>query len=220
MIQFFIIILQSLQQNCLVFYTGGNNIIPLTIYSNFLSGFNNMDIYRLSNKYNHKQIDDVYSVLNYKYKNVIIAGHSSGCSKAINNCNNAVNKLILFDPVKTPFLDYTNNLNHLDNILIINAEKSYKWSYIPPFIPFIPLFRLYKTHINIDIKKIKEITVNNYGHCDIIDNPYRNIMHYARISVGHPRRGKKYIKAYYRLLHNLIRDYINIVPQYIESNGR
>ena len=105
----------------------------------------------------------------------------------------------------------------MEDIIIINAEKSYKWSKIPPFTPFIPLFRLRINDINIDSSKIKEITVKNYGHCDIIDNPYRNLMHYCRLSVGHPRRKKPYILAYHKLLHKFIGDFIRSSHKQIGS---
>lgn len=210
-------IISSLSPTCLVFYTGGNNMISPNIYSNFLNGFNNVDIYKLPNKYKKDEITEIYKELNKNYNNIVVAGHSSGCVKAIDNCNTAVNKLVLLDPVKTPFWNNRNNLNYLENILVINADKSYKWSKIPPFIPFIPLFRLKFQDINIDKSKIKEITIKNYGHCDIINNPYRNLMHYSRISLGHPRRKKQFILAYHKLLHKLIGDFIKPPDKQLES---
>ena len=113
------------------------------------------------------------------------------------------------DPVKTPFYHYNKNLDYLEDILFINAEKSYKWSKFPPFIPFIPFFKLTPDEININKNKIFTINVNNYGHSDIINNPWRNIMHYSRISVGNNKRSKKYIDAYHHFLSQYIRTFIN-----------
>ena len=49
--------------------------------------------------------------------------------------------MILLDPVKTPNYKY-NNLNSLEGLFILNAAKSYEWNKFPPFLPFIPAFRI------------------------------------------------------------------------------
>ena len=131
-------------------------------------------------------------------------GHSSGCTTAINTCNNKVDRLILLDPVKTPYFKANQDINFLENILIINAEKSYKWNIIPPFIPFIPFFKISIDDLSINKNKIKIININNFGHCDIINNPWRNIMHYSRISLGNNNRDNITINNYHKLLHKYI----------------
>ena len=57
---------------------------------------------------------------------------------------------------------------------------------------FIPIFKLNINEMNVDKNKIKCITVHKHGHCDIINNPYRNIMHYSRLSLGNNKRNIKY----------------------------
>ena len=212
-------ILYGLLPNCLVFYSGGSNIITHSIYTNFLNNFRSTKIYRVPNGNSPSEVHEMFTELNNKY-NIISMGHSSGCVKAINNCNPAISKLILLDPVKTPFLNKKKDLNYLDDILIINAEKSYKWSRIPPFIPFIPAFRLKKSDLSIEPSKIKEITIKNYGHCDIINNPYRNLMHYSRISVGHSSRNSEDIYKYHRLLYKYIMDFIEENPKSLQMGDR
>ena len=59
-------------------------------------------------------------------------------------------------------------LNYLENILILNAEKSYKWSFFPKFeMPFICLINLneFKNYPNLEEK----ISANEYGHSDVLD---------------------------------------------------
>ena len=118
---------------------------------------------------------------------------------------------MLQDPVKTPHWPNAKNLNYLNKILIINAAKSYKWSYIPPFIPFIPFFRVNLEDVNINKDKVTIITVKDYGHSDIINNPWRDIMHYSRISVGYNKRDD--INKYHKFLSNVISQFINIKPK-------
>ena len=149
----------------------------------------------------------IFKDLKKKYSSINLLAHSSGCTRAVNNCNNDVDSLILLDPVKTPYWDSEKNLHYLSNILIINAEKSYKWSLIPPFVPFIPFFRVNPSDINIDKNKVKILTIHKYGHSDIIDKPYRDLMHYSRISVGHNKRNN--IEKYHKFLSNVIISYIN-----------
>ena len=187
---------------CIIFFTGGSNLMPLSLYSDFLNPLKNIyPIYKFSLD---NDISDKLNILYKKYDNIIFMGHSSGCTTAINNCNNNVKTLLLLDPVKTP--NFINrDLNFLKNIIILNAEKSYKWSIIPPFIPFIPLFRLTENDLIINKNKIKIITIKNFGHSDLINNPWRDIMHYSRISLGNTNRDIITISNY----HNLIKEYID-----------
>jgi hypothetical protein len=190
---------------CIVFYTGGSNIMSPLIYSDFLSKLEDVDVFRISFQLD-KNKDEFFKDLKSKYSSVNLLAHSSGCTRAVNNCNNYVDNIILLDPVKTFFWDDTKDLNFLDNILIVNAEKSYKWSIIPPFIPFIPFFKVDLNDLNIYKSKIKILVINNYGHSDIIDKPYRDFMHYSRLSLGNNNRNS--IEKYHKLLVSIIIDYI------------
>lgn len=195
---------------CIVFYTGGSNIISSKLYSDFLSELNNIDVYKIPFQAN-KDIDLFYNKLKQHYTSINLLSHSSGCVRAVNNCNEYIDNLILLDPVKTQYWNNKKNLNFLDQLIIINAAKSYKWSYIPPFIPFIPFFKVHLDDININKNKIKIITVKDYGHSDIINNPWRDIMHYTRLSVGYNKRSN--IKKYHKFLSNAIKHFINITSK-------
>ena len=59
------------------------------------------------------------------------------------------------------------------------------------------------------------MNVKDYGHCDIIDKPWRNIMHYSRLSVGHNNRNN--IRVYHKFLSNMIIKFINYYPNKIGS---
>ena len=61
--------------------------------------------------------------------------------------------------------------------------------------------------LNIDKNNVQIITVKDYGHSDIINNPYRDIMHYSRISLGNSKRNK--IKKYHKFLSNVIKYFVN-----------
>lgn len=197
----------ALTNPCIVFYTGGSNVMSSQLYSDFLSNIDDIDIYKIPFRCNNKK-EAFFNNLKRKYSSINLIGHSSGCVRAINNCNENIDNLILLDPVKTPYWQREKNLDYLNKILIINAEKSYKWSYIPPFIPFIPFFKLDLDDININKHKITVITVKDYGHSDIINKPWRDIMHYSRLSVGYNKRDN--INKYHKFLSNVISQFINI----------
>lgn len=206
------IILES--KPCIVFFSGGSNLISPNIYSNFLTRLHDeYKLYKIPFTFNNdkskKFSEKLINILDRKYENIIFIGHSSGCTTAINKCNNKVNKLILLDPVKTPFYQSKKNLNYLEGVLFLNAENSYKWSKIPPFLPFIPFLKIKSQELIINKNKILCINIKNYGHSDILNNPWRNIMHYSRISIGNNKRSKKYINAYHKFLYEYINNFIN-----------
>ena len=184
----------------LIFFTGGSNLMPPSIYNNFLKSQNQFNIYTIPSYSNYEnRINNIHKL----NTNTILMGHSSGCITAINNCPKYIKKIILLDPVITPTYDSTINLDFLEEIIIINAELSYKWSVIPPFFPFIPFFSLTKKNLNIDKNKIKIIEIKNYGHTDILNNPWRDIMHYSRISRGNYNRSTEIFQNYYFFYSNI-----------------
>ncbi len=207
MMKIFLILISLLEissKSCLILFTGGSNFINPKLYSNFLTSIN-LDIYKIPFKENILN-KNFYKYLENEYDDINILAHSSGCVTALNNCNPSIKKMILLDPVKTPNYNY-NDLNSLEGIFILNAGKSYKWNYLPPFIPFIPAFRILDKDLNIDKSKILKLTIKKYGHADIINRPWRDLMHYSRLSLGGENRTN--IEFYHNLLIFFIISYLD-----------
>ena len=202
----------------ILFFTGGNSLMPIDIYSDFISKLkSNYDVSIIKNSFpNDKNSLELIEQL-FEYsgeKEIIPMGHSSGCTTLLNYCSKLknVNKCILLDPVN-------NNLKKdinikFDKILQINAEKSYKWKTNEgldffknpvPKVPFIPAFAM-------DIKKIctssniTNIEIKQYGHCDILDTAFSNIMHNS-FAEGNDDRNS--LNEYRLLINELITLFIN-----------
>lgn len=206
-------------RTCIVFFTGGSNIISPRIYSNFLSKLNqDYDLYTLKSQSKNKlikldYIEELFTLdgLNKTYNNIYFLGHSSGSTTAINNIDPNIDGLILLDPVKTPY--YVKQVDHnLKKVLMLNADLSYRWSFKPPFLPFIPAFSLNLDDIyrdfDIKLSNIEYFMIQNFGHTDIIDNPWRNIMHYSGLSIGNNNRDQNNIDNYHDYLIMIIKNYI------------
>lgn len=202
----------------ILFFTGGNSLMPIDIYSDFISKLkNNYDISIIKNKYsnNKNSLELIEQLFEYSSeKEIIPIGHSSGCTTLLNYCYKLKNakKCILLDPVN-------NNLKKdinikFDRILQINAEKSYKWKINNgldflknpiPKVPFIPAFAM-------DIKKIctssniTNIEIKKYGHCDILDTAFSNMMHNSFAEGNNDRNS---LNEYKLLLNELIISFIN-----------
>lgn len=197
-----LIVESYIPKSCIVFFSGGSNYMSRTIYSDFLSHIDSSkyDVIQFS-----KNIEFDLELEYYKYNHITYLAHSSGATTAINNIRQDVKHIILLDPVATPNLDpnpiLLDNIEYID---IINADLSYLWSRYPPFIPFIPVFKLDPSQLEITTRNIKTITMKGYGHADLIDNPYRDIMHYTGLSRGSRDRSPSAINRY----HNNLVKYI------------
>ncbi len=193
----------------IIFFTGGSSFITSDIYTNFMHNlaYHNFAIYTPFLKYSSKNY--LINKLSEDYRNVIVMGHSSGCTTAINFCkdNNLVKKLVLLDGVNTGFITGKNkfDIKYIDQILMLNAGKAYKWTFDPPGIPFIPFFSITKKNLNVNQNCIiKKITAENYGHSDILDISYSNFMHNTRLSVGFKNRSKYNNIRYHQWLASVI----------------
>lgn len=180
-----------------IYLTGGNNFIQDDIYCDFLTTlashkFSVNLIHGNFNEYD-KLVDD----LDDTYKGVIVAQHSSSSILLANICENCtkIKKAIFLDPVDSRifYKKYWHQpkikLPYLKNILFLNAAKSYKWSLKPFGIPFIPFFSIKKETLDTNIKcKINKIVASNYGHCDILDKSWSDLMHNSRLALGNQNR--------------------------------
>ena len=189
----------TLKPNAL-FFSGGNSLMPNLIYSGFIEKLNEVtDVKCIQNSVSYFPNDNmVMQLLDNDVTNegTVAISHSSGATTLLNHCSRFnINKVILLDPVDNNKLVNKEfpNINKFSNVLVIKAEKSYKWSFdklrknmllIPNIkIPFIPLGKL-DTGV---FQNKTEIIIKDFGHCDILDQPYNNYMH-TSFSEGNDNR--------------------------------
>ena len=200
MFNLLIIIAGFITKPGLIFFTGGSNSMPKPLYNDFVKILESkFEVFKID--YNDEYISKIREIYN-KNNNIMLLGHSSGCVTALNSCenNNLVSKIILLDPVKTPTFKREKDLDYLKKVLILDAELSYKWKEDFPYVPFIPFLKINNNDLSISEKKIRRIMIKNYGHTDLIDNPWRDIMHNLKISTGNNDRSYDSIKKYYKKL--------------------
>ena len=201
------------QQQCL-FYTGGSSEIPCEIYSSLLTKLSGKNLtINVVNKELKKSYILLQSITHNKPTTII--AHSSGAIEALEACNylDNIKKVVLIDPVDSRF--FFNNGDHeemiepkfpVNDILFLNARKSYKWKWFPPKIPFIPFFGLNSNKVKFNNKQC--IIAKDFGHSDILDYPWGNIMHQT-FSEGLNNRDESKIEKYHEWLSTIITEYIN-----------
>ncbi|MAP67592.1 MAG: hypothetical protein CMF80_07840 [Candidatus Marinimicrobia bacterium] len=200
-------------ENQCLFYTGGSSFIPGELYNSFLTKVAEKNItVTLVNK----EIRDQHIILKSLTNNmpVTVVGHSSGAIEALKACNylDNVKNIVLLDPVDTRFAFDKENKDKIieprykvDDILFLNAQKSYEWRVFPFRIPFIPAFALTKENVKFDNKKF--ITAREFGHCDVLDYPWGKIMHNT-FSEGLADRDEHKIDNYHEWLADIISGYV------------
>lgn len=209
--------------NALVFYTGANALIPADIYSNFIKSLNNYNFsVNVVSSENSATTEFLYDIRD-EYKEVIPLTHSSGYVNAVETINKQkkINKAVFLDPVDNSklfdnslFSFFSNKetiLNYLDDVLILNAGKSYKGSLFPKFeIPFIPAF-------GVNVKKLEQSnpslsitveTAENYGHSDVLDTIWSDLMH-STLSKGNDIREQEVLDEYLDWLAQQIYNFVN-----------
>lgn len=96
----------------------------------------------------------------------------------------------------------TKENTHIDNILVLKSKLSDKWKYIP-FIPPIGLYSLNPENYDFDNTNVTIKEFDNYGHFDIIDSPWSDILHNT-ISQGNKNRGNFQIQSHQKLLAKIV----------------
>tara|TARA_B100000524_G_scaffold348297_1_gene252360 strand:- start:1213 stop:2124 length:912 start_codon:yes stop_codon:yes gene_type:complete len=94
----------------------------------------------------------------------------------------------------------------LKNVLILSNDLSNKWSFFP-FIPPIGLLGVNTDHFDKNTINYMKKDVSNYGHFDILDIPWCNVLHNT-ISKGNKDRSTINIINYHKLLSDTISDFI------------
>tara|TARA_B110000285_G_scaffold34102_2_gene36140 strand:- start:3603 stop:4337 length:735 start_codon:yes stop_codon:yes gene_type:complete len=194
---------------CAIFFTGGSGFAGYRIYKDFLNILAIKDISIYVPSFNYNNINNLIEILKSEYDEVILIGHSSGCSSLLNNCNlDNIKKIILLDPVNTRLINKDKNkyiLSNSNNVLFITAEKSYKITFDPFGLPFIPGFVKLNNESIICNNSIKYYIYPNNGHTDILNKNLSNFMHYSRASVGDKQRN---VYNYHRKVGKNIYDFI------------
>lgn len=220
--------LKSVEMDSIVFFTGGNSIIPGDIYSTFI-GY--LVDYNYSVSVVSNNIDSTCSYLRdikNKYNNFYFLSHSSGATNAIEVSNRFmdVEKAIFLDPVDNTKLIKMgkNEIYGLRDLLIITADKSYEWSVMPFKVPFIPAFRLDTKDIgkkNPDVN-IKYVNAYDNGHTDVLDSLWSDLMH-STFSKGTEDRSEQNLNRYRKFLvdeiHKFICDDATDVSDVSDGNG-
>tara|TARA_B100000287_G_scaffold71469_1_gene62976 strand:+ start:5761 stop:6492 length:732 start_codon:yes stop_codon:yes gene_type:complete len=183
-----------------LFFSGGNSLMPNLIYGGFIEKLNEVaNVKPIQNSVSYFPNDNMVTQLldnDITTSSTFAISHSSGATTLLNHCSRFnVDKVILLDPVDNNKLVNKEfpDINKFSDVLVIKAEKSYKWSFdklrknmllIPSIkIPFIPLGKL-----DTDVFQNKtELIIKDFGHCDILDQPYNNYMH-TSFSEGNENR--------------------------------
>ena len=184
------------------------NRLPTEIYNDFLYSLaeNNMQVCIPSKNNIEILIED----LNKKNRDITIIGHSTAAIDAIQVCQNTdiINNLVLIDPLDTRGIvnDEDSNvltLNTIDKLVIFNSEKSNDWKLLPIVIP-IGVFALDIDTINLGKNTVKEIiNSETFGHFDILDNVWSNMIH-KTISKGSTDRNPLKLHKYRQWLAIII----------------
>lgn len=100
-------------------------------------------------------------------------------------------------------------LKNTESVLFLNAKKSYEWNLFPFKIPFIPVFSLDKNLIKFDNNNgtIEYLEASEYGHTDILDSLWSDIM-YNTISNGYQDRDSDKLSKYQDTLSFIIKSFI------------
>lgn len=218
----------TLKPNAL-FFSGGNSLMPNLIYGGFIEKLNevanvkpiqnSVNYFPITNLINYNtQGDNIMTQLldnDITNEGTFAISHSSGATTLLNQCSKFnVDKVILLDPVDNNKLVNKQfpDINKFKDVLVIKAEKSYKWSFdnikknmlfIPNVkIPFIPIGKL-----DTDVFQNKtELTIKDFGHCDILDQPYNNYMH---TSFAEGNENRELLPLYKTKLVEIINLFIN-----------
>ena len=195
---------------CILFLTGGSGGIPPQIYSHFMDNLatHGFSIYTPHSQFKNRTL--LIQNLTSEFKEVVVVGHSSGGTTAINYAKNPeIKKLILLDAVDTRIFSskYRNRIHQLENldyVLFLTARKSFKGSLNPPGIPFIPFLAVKPDIMNLKYScKVINIEAKEFGHADILDLHYSNLMHKSRICVGYNNRTFENMNDYHNWLTHI-----------------
>jgi len=165
---------------CILFFTGGSAIMTYEIYSNFLATLSNkqLSIHTIPFQYSRTNVTKLVDQLKTEYSNIVALSHSSGSSPLIDavSQNPEIKKVIMLDPIDSR-LDRTKKIRmkNVKYLMIIRAEKAYEGENLS-FIPGFLELSIDKLWLANDCK-IHAFDAEEYGHCDLLNPMYSNIIH-------------------------------------------
>ncbi len=213
------------ETHSVIFFTGGNAIITSEVYTNFLSKLANQGIAIFISPSNLEKSDDLFETISDEYLDVTNIAHSSGAVVAIKNANQnkEIKSCVLLDPVNSeqlfnsfrfptfPFIQNKDQkplkFKYIKDVLVLNAKKSYEWKLFPPTIPFVPAFKMETVQLVKDNVNINLIEAEKYGHSDILNPMWADIMHNT-ISKGSEDRDESILDEYHEWLASTISKFI------------
>ena len=202
-----------------MFFTGGNGLIPYEFYNNFIKSISNENITVFIGPSNVKESAILLEEMVDKYKSATVMGHSTGCVNTVRTANTNKNctRAILLDPVNnSPFLDifkmwrlpsfypfwgvWKKNENlkfkYVDSLLTLKAEKAYKWNISgEKKIPFLLFFGSDGSELINSNKKFILKNFEENGHTDLLNPLWSNFMHNT-ISPGTKNRNIENLNEY------------------------
>ena len=205
----------------IIFLTGGTNIMPYELYTNFLNNMasSNFRLY-LTDYTKTEDYDEVIKLIESNEVTIVLHSSSTKLALDLSNKYQKIKKIVMMDPVDNRFtpkdlfyniMNIPNKINvNIDEILIINAKKSYTGSWNPPIIPFIPVLSFNKNNLILDSNKtVETIIFDDNGHTDILDKPWGDIMHKLRVAVGTENRNYTDINNYHQQIVDIIVKFCN-----------
>lgn len=194
---------------CLVFFTGGSSFITHDIYSNVLTELASLNMAVYIPPFSFTEYDSLMQQLQSEYDEVIPVAHSSGAKNVVDHFANrkTVQKMVLLDPVKTQLFRLEKiRMKNIQDVLFLNAEKSYSGRPIP----FIPSFlKLTEDAFFFDRRvRVSTLTDEQHGHCDILNPIYSNAMYQLKICDGLSDRQGQLLHTYHTWLANQIRAFV------------
>ena len=201
---------------CVLFFTGLNSLIPGDVYEELLTKLSLQGISTYVAESNVDSTNDLVDDLVENYANVTIVGHSSGCINGLiaSNANKEIKSVVLMDPVDNSmfFQDIrgkTLTLKYVENLMFLNAAKSYKWELSPTSfsVPFIPGFKINEKNLKLKKGEYKFLEAVDFGHSDILDEPWSDVM-LNSISKGSNDRDNTVLSEYKFWVSSRIKHFI------------
>jgi hypothetical protein len=198
----------------LLFFSGANSFVSHELYSDFLNKLSNSGLYIYVIPFQYNHFDILLDILKKQHEEIIPISHSSGFSTLVEKVSDKdfIEKAVFLDPVNLNIKPENKiTMKFLKNILFLRAEKSYQGKVIP-FIPDFLEINNDKIKINNDCK-VKTINTEEYGHCDLLNPLFSNMVHsyFKIICDSSDNRKPESLESYIDWLVSTIHEFVQAV---------